>query len=300
MRRLAWLLLGMVLGALPASAQYPEVDALLEAFFAKDLATVARHLPPSLEKSLSELPPKERGPIEKEFLLAQKLNRDGMKITRANDGQVLVAIENAPAMGETVEIVLDRRISDGAEAVLRLRARGKEDRTERYDRFEIWMRYVDGEWRIYEAQPVSSERVNLENPELLERLRHSSSFANEASAVGALRTYNTAFITYAGTYPEVGFPPNLDVLGYEGPGTEVSSNHSGLVDSSLSTPPYERSGYRFTYRPGGGSPLEEYTLVARPIEFGATGKRSFFTDQSGVIRYTAEDREPTAQDKPLQ
>jgi prepilin-type N-terminal cleavage/methylation domain-containing protein len=32
--------------------------------------------------------------------------------------------------------------------------------------------------------------------------------ANEASAVGSLRTINTAQVTYASTYPNAGFAPN--------------------------------------------------------------------------------------------
>ena len=43
-------------------------------------------------------------------------------------------------------------------------------------------------------------------------LLRSRMAANEASAVGSLRTINTAEVTYSNTYPTVGFG-NLGVLG---------------------------------------------------------------------------------------
>jgi len=69
-----------------------------------------------------------------------------------------------------------------------------------------------------------------------------------------------------------------------------------LVDETLSTPPYEKSGCRFTYK----LPSKfEYEIVGRPIEFGVSGKRSFYTGNSGVIRFTTEDRAPNSSDPPL-
>jgi type IV pilus assembly protein PilA len=40
--------------------------------------------------------------------------------------------------------------------------------------------------------------------------------ANEASAVGTLRTFNTAEATYASTYPTVGFSADVPTLGNAG------------------------------------------------------------------------------------
>ena len=53
--------------------------------------------------------------------------------------------------------------------------------------------------------------------------------ANESSAVGSLRTINTAEVTYNSTFPTMGFAPDLYTLG---PGTAVScagaSNSRGV------------------------------------------------------------------------
>ena len=86
---------------------------------------------------------------------------------------------------------------------------------------------------------------SLENPDLFQGLTHRVSKGSESSAMGALRTYNTAIATYHSTYPDAGFPSSLEVLGT---GDESGRDHACLVDAMLSTPPYEKSGYRFTYQ----------------------------------------------------
>ena len=65
---------------------------------------------------------------------------------------------------------------------------------------------------------------------------------------------------------------------------------------------FVKSGYRFTYWPGPRDvkgQIATYTIAARPLEYGKTGSRSYFTNESAVIRATAEDRDATAQDPPL-
>src|SRR5262249_41536286 len=50
-------------------------------------------------------------------------------------------------------------------------------------------------------------------------LLRSRMAANEASAVGSLRTVNTAAVTYSSTYPSSGYPANLKNLGTSGAAT---------------------------------------------------------------------------------
>ena len=61
-------------------------------------------------------------------------------------------------------------------------------------------------------------------------LLRSRMAANEASAVGSLRTINTACVTYSSTYG--GFPPGLPNLG---PGTPASATTADLIDQVLAT-----------------------------------------------------------------
>jgi type IV pilus assembly protein PilA len=100
--------------------------------------------------------------------------------------------------------------------------------------------------------------------------------ANEASAVGSVRTINTAEITYASTYPNVGFAA-LASLGGAG-GTSAAA---GLIDSVLASG--TKTGYTLAVVPGSGTPVPSYTITANPVS-AQTGTRHFCSDQSGVIR----------------
>ena len=123
-------------------------------------------------------------------------------------------------------------------------------------------------------------------------LLRSKMAANESSAVGSLRTINTAELTYATAYPNVGYSVDLPSLaGIPATcATTATSAASCLVDDVLANAtaaPTAKSGYFFTYNLNGaaGGINTAYTLEASPANAGTTGQRYFFTDQTGVIRY---------------
>ena len=121
--------------------------------------------------------------------------------------------------------------------------------------------------------------------------------ANEASAVGSIRSINTAQVTYASTYPDVGFGQNLTVLGPPASGGQVTSTLSGLVDNVLGcgAPPCNKSGYSFSV----SGTTSAYKSIGSPITPGQTGQRYFYSDASGVIRYNSSAT-ATVGDNPLQ
>ncbi|MBI4601116.1 MAG: prepilin-type N-terminal cleavage/methylation domain-containing protein [Planctomycetes bacterium] len=91
---------------------------------------------------------------------------------------------------------------------------------------------------------------------------------NEASAISSLRTlstvnqqYRTRFQSYSTSLA------NLSTTGY--------------IDSVLGSG--TKSGYGFTYSGG----TNTFTCAAAPSTAGTTGDRGFFTDQTGVIRFSA-------------
>jgi prepilin-type N-terminal cleavage/methylation domain-containing protein len=108
--------------------------------------------------------------------------------------------------------------------------------------------------------------------------------AHESSAVGSLRTFNTAMIDYASQCPEVGYPADLTALG-PGAGDCTALNAVDDVLGGSTTP--TKTGYTFTYVAinSGGTTNDRYTLNADPASPGSTGTRAFFTDETGVIRY---------------
>ena len=104
--------------------------------------------------------------------------------------------------------------------------------------------------------------------------------ANETSAVGSLSTLNSACVTYLTIYGS--YPPTLAAMG---PGGASNSNSADLVDSILASG--VKSGYNFRYAPGekdGAGHVNVYSISAQPSSPGTTGRRSFYTDQSGSIR----------------
>ena len=112
--------------------------------------------------------------------------------------------------------------------------------------------------------------------------------ANQASAVGSLRTINTAEVTYASTY-NTGYSSNLASLGPPAAGATPVSTAAGLIDSVLAGTgnTSSKSGYNFTYAAGGADSsgrINTYQLNASPITVGTTGTNFYYTDESGVIR----------------
>jgi type IV pilus assembly protein PilA len=123
--------------------------------------------------------------------------------------------------------------------------------------------------------------------------------ANESSAVGSVRTINTSQVTYATSYPNVGFANTLGALGGATPCT-ASAATACLIDQVLAGAPNQKSGYGFTMAGFSGSvPEVTYTIAGDPIARGQTGQRSFFSDGSGVIRFNTAAA-ATIADPPLQ
>ena len=120
-------------------------------------------------------------------------------------------------------------------------------------------------------------------------LMRSKMAANESSAVGSLRTINTAEVTYSTNFPATGFAANLAALGNGGAAGACAGNPAAtvaaacLVDDSLSSG--TKSGYTFTAVGAGGVPAVLYTSQANASVLNQTGGRSFCSDQSGVIYY---------------
>jgi len=106
-------------------------------------------------------------------------------------------------------------------------------------------------------------------------LLRSKMAANEASAVGSLRTINTASVAYSTTYGQ--YPTNLSNLQTNGAAT---STNADLIDTVLGSG--TKSGFTFAFHANATN--TGYSITATPVNIGVTGQRGFFTDQSGVIR----------------
>ena len=109
--------------------------------------------------------------------------------------------------------------------------------------------------------------------------------ANESSAVGSVRTINTAEVTYSSSWG-VGYAPNLAALGDAGATPCVAASTSAcLVDGVLAAG--VKSGYNFASAGtlAGGGVNNGFEVNASPVAVGTTGQRAFCSDQTGVIRF---------------
>ncbi len=107
--------------------------------------------------------------------------------------------------------------------------------------------------------------------------------ANEASAVGSVRTLNTAQISYNSAYPTVGFASVLTALGGTAC-TPPSSTSACLIDTQLASG--TKSGYQFSLTGVSGNPVATYTIIASPLVPNQTGVRYFCSFADGVVRYS--------------
>jgi hypothetical protein len=122
---------------------------------------------------------------------------------------------------------------------------------------------------------------------------HNKVAADESLAIASLRTINSAQMSYGEGNPTKGFASSLAELGPP-PG-------DNQIDVALASG--TKSGYVFIFTVGphdSSGRITKYTVTARPQVFGNTGNRSFFTDESFIIRSTAENRLAIASDLPLQ
>jgi len=124
------------------------------------------------------------------------------------------------------------------------------------------------------------------------------SHENQLTAVGCLRSINTAEAYYAKEYGK-GFSSTLAALAVPPDGTKVSPKAAGLLDNSLTGG--TKNNFVFKYSAGAqdaDGKISTYTVTAQPVKW-QKGVKSFFTDQTGVIRATDLNRPPRASDPAL-
>jgi hypothetical protein len=117
--------------------------------------------------------------------------------------------------------------------------------------------------------------------------------AYEESWITNLRSLNMAQAIYRSEHVQKGFARKLEALGPKG---------AGHIEPVLASG--KKSGYRITLAPGKADAhgvTEHYTISARPLKsIRVPGRRSFVTDETGIIRATADNRAATQSDPPIQ
>ena len=114
-------------------------------------------------------------------------------------------------------------------------------------------------------------------------LLQSKATANEASAISTVRNIVSAEMSYSVT------------IGAGQYGTMAALANNGLVDSVVASG--TKDGYAFVVTPGASSLT--FATDARPVTYNNTGIRSFYADESGVIRSTTADAKAASASDPL-
>jgi hypothetical protein len=118
------------------------------------------------------------------------------------------------------------------------------------------------------------EGLLLQTPEAIKELEEGRRGSNEAAAIGALRTLTTAQALF-----REGDKDNDSVLDYASSLEEIQ--RAGLIDRVLASG--LKQGYRFRIIQGNQF---TWSAEAYPDQPGVSGDRSFFVDESGVIRFS--------------
>ena len=115
-------------------------------------------------------------------------------------------------------------------------------------------------------------------------------FMRETAAIKAIQTIHQVEVQYQSQYGR--FATSLTELGPPQSGAPTPAA-ADLIGNDLSGG--EKSGYKFTVTGTQGG----YAINASPSAFGTTGSRTFFSDQSMVIRENYGQEPATATSKEL-
>ena len=111
----------------------------------------------------------------------------------------------------------------------------------------------------------------------------------ELSAISSVRNIVWAQFKYSETTGQGSYAPSLKELQNEGSFKYIDgSGTTGSYRFLITAGPTDDQGKITTFR-----------VVASPVEYGVTGWANFYSDDSGVLRYTVEDRPAWVKDSPL-
>lgn len=110
--------------------------------------------------------------------------------------------------------------------------------------------------------------------------------SKEMAAVATLRTINTEEVQYESQFGQ--YATSLGELGPPAAGASEGPQAAGLIPPNLATG--VSSGYQFAIAktPNG------YAATAVPTQYKTTGRRTFYTDQTNVIRQNWGREQATA------
>jgi hypothetical protein len=257
----------------PAAA----LKAVLSAACSQNQTEFVRFLTVRNREAFSRMTPLARVALMKRFVL---LNEPGRPTASANPAGRPILRCQTPAVTTEMQI-------GGAElrdniAFLPMELRGATDTTGA-NVHQITMGLVreDGDWKL-----LSLGLLLLDLPALEVEWDAAEMESTERDAIEALKKVSATVETYRNKYLRL--PESLANLGPPLHGT-ANGEAAGFLDSDLANG--MKNGYAIRYVIVGASTLgapAKYELAATPLQYGRTGRRSFFRDSNGAVH--AADR----------
>jgi hypothetical protein len=242
-------------------------------------------------------------PLEELSQAAMQLHWPGRKLETFETGPVLLRSENSYShqiVEVSVESETDGLDEDQLQLSLRQYRSGKVDPLPFVPAATFTMKIEDGIWRLNDISvnlrlPLG-DKVFLDSLAPGRRPPHVEEL--ESAAIAYLRTLNTAQVSYAATFQELGFACSVANLGGSGE-DEATAASAGLIDAGLSSGSLD--GYRFSIEGCFGSPVDHFSISAVP-ESAQSGMRAFCSDESGAIRFSEDGSAATclSDGEPLQ
>src|ERR1700743_2460356 len=225
------LLLGPFLSA--KALQGSPQAALEELATAEKFEDFVKHLPAAVEEHVAKLPKQDREALAEKLMITKSLLHDGSTLTHtgANSWDVVQKSD-----GDKRTFTFKNTYTAGDTALVELEITDKHPT----QTLLIRMRLEKDEWRIqnigqWQAADVAQELLRTER-----RMEQSDPVQ---PAAAALRTMNTALLTYYVTYESQGFPMTLQALsGKEN--DPMTPDQAGLLDPSYLQEPISKAGQR--------------------------------------------------------
>src|ERR1019366_7207899 len=250
-----------------AAAPQTARQALIEMFFSKTPGTLVKHLPMATRTAMEKAG--ELATLQQYSVLASQLQTQGQNVKTFETGSVLLATED-PKNDQKFEVTVEndalRGDQDDIELSFQVYKNGQAERTPFMPQMTFSMKQEAQVWTLNEISVTI--HLPLADPDFLkaitEKMKPQSgatgtftprtdisvqAAGSDAMVVSAMRTILTAEVTYASSYPAVGYTCSLSTLDGFG-GGERNEHQAMLINSGLASG--KRYGFVFTVSGSGG------------------------------------------------